>query len=286
MRHAELVDRCGELLAALQRAGARVARPVVRDDAPLVPPPSEEASGTVARAILNEEAVDETLALFADAKTVETEASDGERIHRVPSSRRLALEYHKNTILSFFVPSALISHALLVQNGEGIEEGTLRERVANLSKLFKYEFMYRADASFDEIFDDALSTMIDAGEVERDDGTLRAVEGSLVPVYAEMLRTYFEAYRLAVVALEALPASGEVKKKDWIKQALTRGRRLYLSGEIELEESISRQKLENALSALHDYGLVRKGRETLERGASLQDDETLGTFERRIAKYL
>src|SRR5690606_33642045 len=143
---------------------------------------------------LNEDAVEETLRLFEDAKLVETADADGERIHTVPDGRRLGLEYHKNTILHFFVPSALISTALVLQEGEALDEATLRERVARLSRLFKYEFMYRADATFDEIFDDALSTMIEAGEIaRRADGGLVAVEGSLVPVYAMMLRTYFES---------------------------------------------------------------------------------------------
>lgn len=286
MRHGELLERCGELLGALQRAGARIARTVVREDASLVPPPGTEPNSAIGMEILNQDAVNETLALFADAKSVETEESDGERIHSVPSSRRLALEYHKNTILSFFVPSALISNALLVHDGDVLEEDALRERVANLSKLFKYEFMYRADATFDDIFSDALSRMIEAEEVERVDGGVRPVEDSLVPVYAEMLRTYFEAYRLAVMGLDELLAAGEMKRKEWLRQTLLRGRRLYLSGEIELKESISQQKLENALSSLHDYGLVRKNGETLQAGVALKDDETAGSFLRRLGKYL
>ncbi|HJL19445.1 MAG TPA: 1-acyl-sn-glycerol-3-phosphate acyltransferase [Sandaracinaceae bacterium LLY-WYZ-13_1] len=287
MTHAQLLDRCAALLAALQRAGARIARPVVRDDAQVVPPPDAEARSGVAQALLHEAAVDETLALFGDAKTVETRAVEGaathERVHSVPPNRRLALEYHKNSILSFFVPSALISNVLCATS-DALDEDALRAQVAELSRLFKYEFMYRADATFDEIFDDALRTMVEAGELERVDGSLRAVEGSLVPVYAEMLRTYVEAYRLAVLGLEEL--SGEVKKKDWVKQTLARGKRMYLSGELERAESLSKHKLENALSALHDDGFVRKTREALEPGAALKDDEAIGRLSRRLARYL
>ncbi len=287
MTHADLVHRSAELLAALQRLGARIAPPVVRADAPLMPRPDSAADADVARAVLNEDALDETLALFTDARLVETKAMDGERIHSVPETRRLALAYHKNTILHFFVPSALISTALIQQRGEPLDEDTLRERVARLSRLFKYEFMYRADATFDEIFDDALRTMIDAGEVARgDDGLLRACEETLVPVYATMLRTYFESYRLAVRALDGLREDGSVKTKDWIKQTLARGQKMYLAGEIELRESISRTKLESALNALKDFGLVRLTADTIEPGAALSDDEALPAFERRIAKYL
>ncbi len=286
MTHTALVDRCAELLAALQRAGARVARPVVRAEAPLLPRPDSASDTEVAREVLNDAAVEETLALFTDAKLVETKLVDGERIHAVPDGRRLGLEYYKNNILHFFVPSALIGAALVLQKGAPLEEPTLRERVARLSKLFKYEFMYRADATFDEIFDDTLTTMIAAGEVARVEGGIRAVEGSLVPVYATMLRTYFESYRLAVRALEGLREEGSVKTKDWLKRALSRGNKMYLAGEIELRESLSRPKLETALSALRDFGLVRLTGEAVEPGAALSDDEALSAFERRIAKYL
>ncbi|MCA9604751.1 MAG: 1-acyl-sn-glycerol-3-phosphate acyltransferase [Myxococcales bacterium] len=283
MTHEELVERCAALLAALQRQGARIARTVMRDDSQVVPPPDRDAQGEIARELLREDSIDEALALFVDAKLIETTVADGSRIHSVPDEKRLALEYHKNGVLHFFVPSALIS-AVLVVDSEAIEEADLRQRVASLSRLFKYEFMYRADASFDEIFDDALSRMVDAGEVVREDGGLRRTEGSLVPVYARMLRTYFEAYRLAALALDSL--LGETKRKDWIKRAIARGNKLYLAGEIELRESICTPKLENAISAFHDDGLVRASQTTLEPGAALDDGEAIGSLARRLEKYL
>jgi glycerol-3-phosphate O-acyltransferase len=46
----------------------------------------------------------------------------------------------------------------------------VRERVQGLSRLFKHEFRFRADASFDEIFDDTIKTMIKADELVRCEG--------------------------------------------------------------------------------------------------------------------
>ncbi len=285
MTHEELVERCAVLLAALQRQGARIARTVMRDDPQVVPPPDRDAQGEIARELLRAESIEEALALFTDAKMIETVEADGSRIHSVPDEKRLALEYHKNAVLHFFVPSALISTALVLEP-EAVSEEDLRGRVASLSRLFKYEFMYRADATFDEIFDDALGRMVDAGEVVRDDAGLRRAEGSLVPIYARMLRTYFEAYRLAAVSLDSLEKAGPTKRKDWMKRALARGNRLFLAGEIELRESLCTPKLENAISAFHDDGLVRASQATLEPGAALEDDEALGAFVRRLERYL
>jgi len=283
--HDELFEACGDLLAALQRQGARVAHSVVRDDSQVVPPPDRDARGDVARELIRAEALEEALALFTDAKMVSTVEADGEPIHSVPDEKRLALEYHKNTVLHFFVPSALIASAIAVL-GDAVEEDALRERVASLSRLFKYEFMYRADASFDEIFDDALARLVDAGELARDDDGLSVPDGSMVPTYARMLRTYFESYRLAATALEPLRERDELKRKDWLKQALSQGNKQFLAGQIELRESLSKTKLENALSAYHDLGYVRASRETVAAGASLEDEDSFGAFVRRLEEYL
>ena len=55
-----------------------------------------------------------------------------------------------------------ISTALLANSGAAVADDILRERVRDLSRLFKFEFMYRADTSFDEIFHDALGGGITA----------------------------------------------------------------------------------------------------------------------------
>ena len=283
MRHEELMDRAAEVLAFLRRADARIARSVVREGAATLAGPSREASADVARETLDEEAVRETLALFVDAGLIETDERDGEAIHTIPGERRLGLEYHLNTVIHFFVPSAMIASALLVDGAEELEESALRTRVARLSRLFKYEFMYRADAGFDTIFDDALGSMIDAGELVREGSAIRAPDGSRAPLFARLLATYFEAYRLSIDALDALDKP--FKRKDWVKRTLARGEREFLAGDITLRESLSRPKIDNALSSLHDHGFVKLTRSTIEPGAALKDSEARAAFSRRVRRY-
>jgi glycerol-3-phosphate O-acyltransferase len=147
---------------------------------------------------------------------------------------------------------------------------TLRERVRELSRLFKLEFQYRADAPFEEIFSDALGRMIEAGEVIWEGDVVRrgaGRDGARVEVYAEMIRTYLEAYLLALGSVkeaQVLPIS----RKDWSKQILARGQRAFAAGEITLRETVSKPKLESALSAFHELGLVRlDGNDICEGGA-------------------
>jgi glycerol-3-phosphate O-acyltransferase len=302
-----LIERAVMLLEALRRQGARVADALVAEDG----------------VTLREDTLDQALGLFYDAKLVrEAEATGGEAIYRVSDQRRLALEYYKNNLLHFFVPSALISAALL--RGEGtLSLAELRERVRWLSRLFKYEFMYRADAPFERIFDEAVATMIEAGEIEREGGIVgsagsaadgpsksagsaadgpvgsagsaaddagddaatmrvgRGEPGRHLEVYAVMLGSYLEAYHLAARAAESLDEGG-TDRKSWLKKTLSLGQRMYLAGEIEHREAISKDKLEGALSSLKDLQVVKLGPENaVARGA-----EPASTVLEPLARYL
>ncbi|MDQ3031557.1 MAG: 1-acyl-sn-glycerol-3-phosphate acyltransferase [Myxococcota bacterium] len=266
--HDHLLRQAQALLTTLERLGARIAKPVIDDEGQFRP-----------------ETLDEALRLFEDAKLLVTVDAGSERkkgdapgepIYQVPEERRMALEYHKNTVLHFFVPSALIASALLALGGEA-ELEILRERVRRLSRLFKLEFMYRADADFEEIFEDALASMRESGEVEQSDTHVRrggGASGAPVARYAEMLRTYFESYRLALISIASLREreNAALTRKEWLKSALALGQRRWLAGQITLRESISRQKLENALAALHDHQIVRIEGDQIRPGAAIEQE--------------
>ncbi|MEO0322639.1 MAG: 1-acyl-sn-glycerol-3-phosphate acyltransferase [Myxococcota bacterium] len=275
----QLHARAAQLLASLERFGARIASPIQDEEGRLRP-----------------ETLDKAVELFVDGGLVrrhEASAKDAaDAIYRVPDPRRIALEYAMSSTLHFFVPSALIAAALLAEESRTLSTDALRERVRGLSRLFKYEFMYRADAPFETIFGDALAGMLDAGELERLADHVRPAEGGrgrFVSTYAAMLRSYFEAYLLAARALRPVLDDPEAKpkRKDWLKQALSLGQRMYLAGELELRESLSKPKLENALRAFKDHGLVRFGAgETLSRAPAVESGDDLGPVEAQIQRFL
>jgi glycerol-3-phosphate O-acyltransferase len=212
---------------------------------------------------LRSDTLDETIALFGDGRLITVRQKRDEVSYATPDERRIAVEYYKNNILHFFVPSALIASGLGLAGDQPAALADLRRRVQRLSRMFKYEFMYRVDAEFDEIFDDALAAMTEAGEVEVAGDTVRALpppEGSpdRLRLYANMIRTYFESYRLAARGARELLDGEGLPQKEWVRRTLNLGQRLYVSGEIELRESVSRSRLDNAVAALHDHGLIRK----------------------------
>jgi len=271
IRHQDLVTVGRQLVDALRRNGATLAPTLLSMDGEL-----------------REDTLAETIGLFGDGRLVQVHREGDEVFYSVPDERRIAVEYYKNNIVHFFVPSALIASAL-VAGDQPAASSDLRRRVQRLSRLFKYEFMYRVDADFDEIFEDALASMIDAGEVEAMTDHVRVADGSAgssLRLYANMIRTYFESYRLAVRGARQLLGDGSLPQKEWVRRTLALGQRLYLAGEIELRESVSRSRLENAVAALSDHGIVRKGAEDLLRLADGVDDDDFDTVEGQLDRYL
>ncbi|MCB9628105.1 MAG: 1-acyl-sn-glycerol-3-phosphate acyltransferase [Sandaracinaceae bacterium] len=272
MTHADLLQTAECLLSALERQDARTAGQL-RDE----------------NGAIRSDTVHEAIELFLDGKLIQRHGDGDEAIYKIPSERRIALEYYNNNVLHFFVPSALIAAALQVSAGKTITVQTLRERVRQLSKLFKYEFHFRADAAFEDIFEDALATMVAHDELVLHGDTVSPAPGrpgAIVDIYASMLRSYFEAYILALRSTGVLLERRELSRKEWYKQALATGQRMYLAGEIVRRESISKPKLETALKALKDYQLVKTSGDDLQCGRVLTDAVTLQALEKKLLPFL
>ena len=241
LTRAELLARAAELVQVFRRFDAPVARSIT------------DRSGA-----LRADTIETAISLLIDAKLLTVGAGDQASLLSVPDAKRLAAEYFKNNVLHFFVPSALVASALAALGWEA-SMLALRDRVRALSRLFKLEFQYRADAPFEEIFSDALGRMLEAGEVVWEGEVVRrgpGRDGARLELYARMVLTYLEAYALALDSIKEANAR-PLARKEWSKQVLARGRRALAEGAITMRESVSRPKLESALSAFHELGLIR-----------------------------
>lgn len=285
----ELVDRTRHLLEVLTAMGARVT------------PSAATPSGT-----LRAEAIREATQMFADAELVDVHTPLGEGIKEKKSravedesiltpveKKRLVLDTSKNIIVHFFVERALVAVALLVPPGPPVAEDTVRERVQALSRLFKHEFRFRADAPFDAIFDETLVGMQDSGALARDSS------GALVPgpgasgwtgrewleLYAAIVTNFLEGYRVAARGLGLL-LKGPATEKELVKKSLALGNRMFFAGELSRRESVSKPLLENALGSFVDQGYLARGEGKLELTDTFATQKAIATLESRIALYL
>ncbi len=286
--HEELVQRSDKLLGVLARLGARVSQPVATSSGALRP-----------------EAVREAVQMFVDAEMLEAHlpgepeatrkhkvrAGDGV-IYTTVQDKRLTLDTSKNFIVHFFVERALVAIALLVPPGPPAAVHSVRERVQNLSRLFKHEFRFRADAPFEEIFAETLAAMKEEGIVALgEEGELIAGPGDgdwsgeyWLHTYAAILQSFLQGYRVAARGAAAL-VKGPMTEKDLVKRALATGNRMFLAGEIERREAVSKPVLQNAFLALVDEGYLIREDGKLALAESFRNATTAAAIEGRIVGY-
>lgn len=289
--HEDLVERCERLFTVLQTLGARTTPATATESGALREDSIREAAQMFARGELIEaHAPADVEAASPRGRRASTGAGPG-AIYTIADEKRIELNTTKNIIIHFFVERALVSTAMLVAPGPPVERGAVRDRVQWLSRMFKYEFRFRADASFDEIFSDTVETMRRAGELETTElGTLAAGPGhdgwnggDWLSTYAAMLQSFVESYRIAARGLHAL-LKGPLPEKELLKRAMATGQRMFFTGEIEQREAVSQPTIRNAFESLVDQGELRLTDERLE--LVRRDPEALRSIENKIARYL
>jgi glycerol-3-phosphate O-acyltransferase len=289
LSHEELLYRCQRLLRVLVEMDARI------------------TPRTAAHGQLNDGAILEATQMFIDAEMLESHrpgdfsAARDHRssvpgvgaMYRVPERKRIELDVTKNIIVHFFVERALVSIALLVPPGPELEVEVARDRVRKLAELFKHEFRYKTDRDYDALFDETFAAMQRAGEVELfrdgriDVGSGRDGYSGIVwmRTYASILRNFVEGYRIAARGLSAL-VRGPLQEKELQKRCIAIGHRMYLAGEIERHEAVSKPILHNALLAFRDEGYVQHREGKYQLTPSFESHDAVSAIEARIAGYL
>ncbi|MBV9945661.1 MAG: 1-acyl-sn-glycerol-3-phosphate acyltransferase, partial [Myxococcales bacterium] len=271
--HGDLVATCGRLARLLQRCGARFSPSLV------------EGAGAAIRTAALREAVD----LFVRAEHVEAHRVGDDTIYVVPPDARLSLDLAKNVIIHFFVPRATVANALFAKPGPPLPFDAVRERVLALSRLFKYEFTFRADAPFEQIFEEEVAAMEADGELSREGGpggpalVPRGEDGrEQLELYARLLENFIEGYRVAARGLSPL-VRGPVASKELLRRAMTAGERMFLAGEIARREAVSSPVLENAYASFVDQGYLSRSDGKLALTESYATASAVATIEGRLA---
>ncbi len=285
LAHAELVARAERFLGVLEQLGARIS------------PALRTPTGA-----LRAESLREAAQMFADTELIEVrviEAEAGARRGReagggafyvVNENKRLALDTSKNIIIHFFVERALVSLAYAAAGREP-ELGEVRRRVQELSRLFKFEFRFRADRPFDRIFDETVQAMTDAGELALTGGRLGPGRGhsgwsgqNWLENYALLLAPFVEGYLVAARALRFL-SKAPLAEKELVKRALAQGQEMFMAGEVARPEAVSKLLVQNALQAFVDQGIIVH-RQNYDLGDGYTSSEALSAVEQNLRSYL
>jgi glycerol-3-phosphate O-acyltransferase len=290
--HIDLVEHCARLVRLVRRLGARTAPSLTRSGSgELREIAVREAALLYVRGGLVRQHVPGDTLTGTAKKRAQIYTGD-DVIYTVPDDQRLMLDLSKNIIVHLFVDRALVSLALLAPPGPPAPLPSLRERVQSLSRMFKFEFMFRADASFDRIFDETLADMTSAGELATQGDAIAFGPGhdgldgrGWIAFYAAVIRNFVESYRIAARALRVL-TRGAMAEKDLVARALRIGEQMFLGGEIERAEAVSRPALENALLAFIEQGYLRRLEGKLGLAESFADEDAAQAIEGKVASYL
>ncbi|MFO0677399.1 MAG: 1-acyl-sn-glycerol-3-phosphate acyltransferase [Polyangiaceae bacterium] len=294
--HDELVRRCEALASLLRDMGARFSSALVTKsgDGAFRVEGIREACELFVRAGHLEAHVPGAPRRRSSSRRRGSEPPSRDSFYVVPDDARMSLDISKNIVVHFFVARGLVATALLAESrlpsggGGGIPTTVLRDRVRSLSRLFKYEFQFRADASFERIFDDEVASMESRQELSRIGDVVLVGSGDAlerVEAYAHVLENFVEAYRIAARGLGAL-LKGPLPPKDLVNRALAVGERMFLDGEVRCHEAVSNLVLANAYAAFVDQGYVRREDGMLSLPESYANVDAVRTIEEKIAAFL
>lgn len=172
---------------------------------------------------------------------------------------RIALDYYKNGILNYFVPEAILAYAALCIGEESTEIEALRNYSKRISRVFKFEFIFGAEESFDAIFSATFRSFCEDEIFVVRSGHYSWGKDAreVLTFFAGIIMPFVEGYRiLARVVVEGPEGRAE---KDLVKAAVRVGRKAFLLGDIQHSEAVNAIIFKNALSFLQS--------EVLEAGA-------------------
>jgi glycerol-3-phosphate O-acyltransferase len=106
-----------------------------------------------------------------------------------------------------------------------------------------------------------------------------------IAFYASVVRNFIEGYRIAARTLRVL-ARGALAEKELTARALRVGEQMFLGGEIERSEAVSRPVFENAFAAFLDQGYLKRDAEKLALAEPFATEESAQVIEAGVATFL
>lgn len=207
-------------------------------------------------------ALREAITRLAGDELVEIRSSpDGETIYRVDDEGRLALDYYKNNILSFFVPHAIVATAVLSFGSvDAAPHDAVIETARAISRTLKLELSFRVD-DFDANFRAAADRLVAQRMLERSEAGWAITPGGRTEILelAGMIAVFFEAYRATLELLAKELASGPVAEKKLVSRILLGARKMMLEGKIVRAEGVSQLTIQNAVQLATELGILARG---------------------------
>jgi len=186
-------------------------------------------------------------------------------VYSIAPGKQLAAAYYRNTIIHYFLSSAMAEVALtaLIDNTADEPAKAFDQELMRLRDLLKFEFFFRIKDEFRQDAGEYLELRY-AGWQQADTPGKSPFE-SAPPLFGHsILRSFIEAYFILSRSLLSAPDAAELEPKMLVRSCLVLGEELLLRKTIRCETALSQPLLETAVRLAGHRGLLAVDTEHLE----------------------
>ena len=208
--------------------------------------------------------VERTLEALVENNVVSRFDGGPEVVYRIGADQQLAAAYYRNTIIHFFITSAIAELALLRAAEPGVKDPTAAfwDEAMALRDLLKFEFffsdkeIYRGELRRElGIHDSAWEQHLAEGPL----GIQRLIRNFRPFTSHRVLRPFLDAYRLVGDQLERWDPDTEVDESRFVAECMGLGKQYHLQGTIHSAASVSQVLIKTALKLAANRGLLKTG---------------------------
>jgi glycerol-3-phosphate O-acyltransferase len=205
------------------------------------------------------EGVGATLAELQVNGVVSCFAEGPEPVYAIGEDQHLAAAYYRNTIVHFFINSAIAELSLLraAEDAAADRAAAVWEEALRLRDLLKFDFFFAEKDEFREEIRREVSLHSATWEAELSSPeAIQTLLRRFRPFMAHrVLRPFFEAYRVVSDELEQADPAAAFDESQFLKRCLARGKQYQLQRRIRSAESVSNVLFSTALALARNRGL-------------------------------
>ncbi len=210
-----------------------------------------------------------TLETLTETELLEAHEMDAAPVYRIMSGKQLAAAYYRNTIVHYFLSSAIAEVALATTSEGRGKEGVLDTAMA-LRDLLKFEFFFKTKAAFRSDVAAYLDYRYPSWCAGKSD-----LSTEKPPLFGHgILRSFVEAYGILAELLvrrgEQIIAESE--QEALIGGCLRHGEEMLLRKEISTEAALSQPMFAHAIRLANHRGLLRGDGGRQERRRAFADE--------------
>lgn len=200
-----------------------------------------------------------SLAAMAATGLVHCYDEGSEPVYRVTPGKELAAAYYRNTIIHYFLASAVAEMALASLHGRGESEEALHETVLELRDLLKFEFFFRTKKAFCADVDWYLEERYPEwrGALVGQRPAADVLFDGRAPLFGHgILRSFIEAYRVTARVLSRHPELDWNDGKAFVRACMKQGEEMLLRRHISSASALSEPLFATAMKLAGHRGLL------------------------------